>query len=70
AAGFKEKLYVYAELYGEEEFERNFNDNVCLGSISLGYEINPAIFIKTGVAIGISDGANDLQISGRVSFSF
>jgi hypothetical protein len=68
--GFREKLYIYAELYGETEFEVNFNDNVCIGALSVGYEINPCIFVKTGAAVGISDGANDLQISGRISFSF
>jgi hypothetical protein len=68
--GFKEKLYVYAELYGEVEFERNFNDNIYIGALSLGYEINPRLFIKAGVAAGISDSANDLQISSRISFSF
>jgi len=68
--GFRERLYVYAELYGEVEFERNFNDNVCIGALSVGYEINPRLFIKTGAAVGISDGANDLMISGRISFSF
>ena len=69
-SGFGEKLYVYTELYGEVEFERNFNDNVCLGALSVGYEINSRIFAKSGVAIGISDGAYDLQISTRLSFSF
>jgi hypothetical protein len=68
--GFGEKIYVYAELYGEQEFEVNFNDNVCLGALSIGYEINPRIFVKTGLAAGISDGANDLQLSARFSFSF
>jgi hypothetical protein len=68
--GFREKLYIYAELYGEAEFERNFNDNVCLGALSVGYEVNPRIFVKTGLAVGISDGADDLQISGRINFSF
>jgi len=68
--GFWEKLYLYAELYGETEFEVNFNNNVCLGALSIGYEINPRIFVKTGVAFGLSDGANDLQISGRINFSF
>lgn len=68
--GFRERLYVYAELYGEVEFERNFNDNVCIGALSVGYEINPRLFIKTGAALGISDGANDLMISGRISFGF
>jgi hypothetical protein len=69
-AGLSEKLYIYAELYGEAEFERNFNDNVCIGALTLGYELNPRIFIKTGVALGISDGANDLQISTRICLSF
>ncbi len=68
--GFRERLYVYAELYAEVEFERNFNDNVCIGALSVGYEINPRLFIKTGAAVGTSDGANDLMISGRISFSF
>ncbi len=68
--GFKEKLYIYTELYGEAEFERNFNDNVCVIAISLGYELSQYIFIKSGTAIGISDGANDLQISSRIIFSF
>jgi hypothetical protein len=68
--GFRERLYVYAELYGEVEFERNFNDNVCIGALSVGYEINPRLFVKSGAAVGISDGANDLMISGRISFSF
>jgi len=68
--GFWEKLYVYAELYGEAEFERNFNDNVCVGALSIGYEINPSIFVKLGVANGISDGATDLQLSSRIGFSF
>jgi len=68
--GFKEKLYVYAELYGEVEFERNFNDNVCIGALSVGYEINPRIFVKVGTAVGISDSASDLQISARTSLSF
>ena len=68
--GFKEKLYVFAELYGEVEFEVNFNDNVCIGALSAGYVINPRLFVKTGAAAGISDGANDLQISTRISFSF
>jgi hypothetical protein len=68
--GLSQKLYIYAELYGEAEFERNFNDNVCVGALTLGYELNPRIFVKTGAAAGISDGANDLQISGRISFSF
>ena len=68
--GVGEKIYIYVELYGETEFEVNFNDNVCLGALSMGYEINPYIFVKTGLAFGISDGANDLQISGRFSFSF
>lgn len=68
--GFMEKIYLYAELYGEVEFERNFNDNICLAALSAGYELNSLIFIKTGAAVGISDGANDLMISGRISFSF
>ncbi|MGD9014424.1 MAG: transporter [Candidatus Omnitrophota bacterium] len=68
--GFKQRFYVYLELYGEVEFERNFNDNVCLGALSVGYEIGPRLFIKTGAAVGISDGADDLQISGRISFCF
>lgn len=68
--GLLEKIYIYAEVYGEVEFERNFNDNVCIGALSVGYEINPQIFIKTGAAAGISDGANDLMFSGRISFSF
>lgn len=68
--GFAEKIYIYAEFYGEEEFEVNFNDNVCLGALSIGYEVNPCIFIKAGFAAGISDGANDLMFSGRISFSF
>ncbi len=70
AAGFMERLYLYAEIYGEAEFERNFSENVFLAALSIGYEINPSIFVKTGTAAGISDGANDLQISGRVNFSF
>jgi len=68
--GFKDKIYLYAELYGEMEFEVNFNDNVCLGALSIGYEINPNLFIKWGMAAGISDGANNLQISSRICFSF
>ena len=68
--GFMKRLYVYIELYGEAEFERNFNDNVCLWALSLGYEINPHIFFKSGAATGISDGANDLQISARINCSF
>ena len=68
--GFMEKLYVFAELYGEVEFERNFNDNVCLWALSAGYEINPRLFVKTGAAIGISDGAYDLQLSTRLSLTF
>jgi hypothetical protein len=69
-SGLNEKLYIYAELYGEEEFEVNFNDNVCIAALSLGYELNPRLFIKAGVATGISDAANDLQFSARFSFSF
>ena len=69
-SGFRERIYVYAELYGEAEFERNFNDNVCLWALSVGYEVNPRLFVKTGVAAGISDSANDLQIAGRICFSF
>jgi hypothetical protein len=68
--GFQERIYVYAELYGEVEFERNFNDNVCMGAFSIGYEMNPRLFIKAGIAAGISDGASDLQISSRIAFSF
>ena len=68
--GFRDKLYLYAELYGEVEFERNFNDNVCIGAISIGYEINPCLFVKLGAAAGISDGANDLQLSSRIMLSF
>lgn len=68
--GFLERIYVYAELYGEVEFERSFNNNVCIGALSVGYEINPLIFVKTGAAAGISDGANDLMLSCRISFSF
>ncbi|MFC1657814.1 hypothetical protein ACFL1D_00330 [Candidatus Omnitrophota bacterium] len=68
--GFKEAFYLYAELYGEIEFERNFNDNVCIGALSLGYEINQRLFVKLGLASGISDGADDLQISSRFCFSF
>ena len=68
--GLTEKLYIYAELYGEVEFEVNFNDNVCVGALSVGYEINPTIFVKIGAAAGISDAANDLQLSTRISFSF
>lgn len=68
--GFREKLYVYAELYGEVEFECSFDDNVCIGALSVGYEINPRIFVKVGTAVGISDSASDLQISARLSLSF
>ena len=68
--GFGERLYIYAELYGEAEFEKSFNDNVCLGALSIGYEVNPRLFIKHGAAAGISDGANDLQISSRIGWSF
>ena len=68
--GFIDKIYVYAEVYGEAEFERNFNDNLFLGALSIGYEVNPRLFIKLGTAVGISDGANDLQISTRLSYSF
>ena len=46
--GFWEKIYIYAEVYGETEFEVGFNDNVCLGSLSLGYELNPHLFLKIG----------------------
>ena len=69
-AGLSERLYVSVELYEEAEFESNFNDNVCIGALSVGYEFNPRIFVKTGAAAGISDGANDLQFSTRISFSF
>ena len=68
--GLREKIYLYLELYGEVEFERNFNDNICLGALSVGYEINPRLFMKTGLAAGISDGAHDLQFSQRVYYSF
>ena len=68
--GFKESFFVFAELYGEAEFERNFNNNVCITALSIGYEINPNLFVKIGAAAGISDAANDLQISSRFSFSF
>lgn len=68
--GFGERIYIYSELYGETEFEVNFNDNVCLGALSIGYEINPGLFLKIGAAAGISDGANDLQLAGRICFSF
>ncbi|MFH1577507.1 MAG: transporter [Candidatus Omnitrophota bacterium] len=68
--GFREKLYLYAELYGEVEFERNFNDNVCIGALTAGYVINQYVFVKAGVAAGISDGANDLQLAARLCLSF
>jgi len=70
AQGYYDRLYIYGELYGETEFEVNFNNNVSIVALSVGYEINQIVFVKTGVACGISDAANDLQLSGRLSLSF
>ena len=69
-AGFRERLYLFAELYAEAEFAGKFNENACLAAFSAGYEINPHVFIKAGAAWGISEAADDLMLAGRVCFSF
>ena len=70
ARDLTDKLNICSEIYGETTFRGNFDKNIFVWALSLGYQLNKMICLESGVGVGISKASPDLQISTTVTFSF
>ncbi len=58
------------EIYGETNFEGDFDDNILVYALSLDHQINEIVCLEVGTGIGISKVSADLQISSTITFNF
>lgn len=65
-----EKIGICAEIYGENTFKGDFDDNILIGALSLSYEFNKNIYFEIGAGGGISKASPDCQFSSTISFNF
>lgn len=65
-----EKLSVCAEIYAENTFKGNFDDNIFIGALSFDYQINEFISLEVGAGGGISKSSPDYQLSSTLAFTF
>ncbi len=65
-----EKLGICAEIYGENIFKGDFDDNIFIGALTLSYEFNKNVSFEVSGAGGISKASPDYQLSSTLSFAF
>jgi hypothetical protein len=70
ARDLNEKLNLCTEIYGETTFKGNFDKNIFCWALSLGYQLNKAICLESGIGIGISKASPDYQFSNTLTFTF
>jgi hypothetical protein len=65
-----EKIGICAEIYGENTFKGDFDDNILIGALSLSYEFNENVYFEIGAGGGISKDSPDCQFSSTITFIF
>lgn len=65
-----DKINICSEIYGETTFAGDFDKNIFIWALSLGYQINKMLCFESGVGIGISRVSPDLQVSTTLTCYF
>ncbi len=66
----KDKLNLCVEVNAETTFKKDFDESKVSAGLGFNYALNPGLIFDSGMRWGISESANDYEITSGLTFRF